>query len=155
MIYFSEKYQGAWIYGVLPLKDPSVILKGALKAFIIKYILPVFFLSSLIFTIIYGLRIVPDMILIFINTIILVIYFFKVTSKGLPFYKDFKITQDGSLPGWMMLSMVITGAFVGLHLLALKFAFGVLLNICLSLAMIALLWRICIKVSWKDISYAK
>ncbi len=155
MLYFSEKYQGAWIYRVLPVKDPSVILKGALKAFIMKYILPVFFLASLIFTLIYGLKIVPDMILIFINTIILVIYFFKVTSKGLPFYKDFKITQDGSLIGWTMLSMVITGAFVGLHLLALKITFGVLLNICLSLVLTAILWRVCIKVSWKDISYAK
>ncbi|MDP4092747.1 MAG: ABC transporter permease [Bacillota bacterium] len=155
MLYFSEKYQGAWVYRVLPIQDPSVILKGALKAFVIKYIFPVFFIASVIFTCIYGLKIVPDLILIFINTIFLAIYFSKVTSKGLPFYKDFKVTQDGNMIGWMLLSMLISGGFAGLHILMLKIAFGVVLNIVISLVLTAILWRICMKTTWNDISYAK
>ncbi|QNK40195.1 ABC transporter permease [Caproicibacter fermentans] len=153
MLGMSENYKGSWIYRVMPIGSPGEILKGAAKAFIYKYIFPVFFFAGLIFSAIYGAKIIPDIILIFLNTLILMLLISGFSKKELPFCKDFQYTQNGSNLGLMILSMALSGAFAGVHFMLLRFfSPGIYLFIALSIGLILILWHTAFKVTWREIA---
>jgi hypothetical protein len=150
-ISMSEKYKGAWIYKALPIESPAVALKGALKGFLFKFNIPLLGILSIIFIFLCGPRIIPDVFLMFTNMLFLTISFFKVSSKQLPFYKDFQNMQNGANTGIVFLLMAICGVMAGIHF-ALKFVpFGVTINIAISAILTMLIWHYSFKISWKDI----
>ncbi len=127
-ISMSEKYKGAWIYKVLPIESPAIILKGAFKSFLFKFNIPLIGILCIIFVFLCGARIIPDVILIFANMFVLSISFFKVSSKQLPFYKDFQKMQNGNNVGITFLLMATCAVLAGIHF-ALKYVmFGVTIN---------------------------
>ncbi|WP_411678560.1 ABC transporter permease [Caproicibacter sp.] len=153
MLGASESYKGSWIYRAMPVGSPGEILKGTAKAFLYKYIFPVFLFTGLMFTAIYGAKIIPDIILIFLNTLILTLLIRRFSKKELPFCTDFQYTQNGSNLGLMMLSMALSGAFAGVHFMLLRFfSPGIYLFIALSIGIILILWHIAFKVTWREIA---
>lgn len=152
LISLSQNYKGAWIYKVLPVDNPAVVLRGALKGFLYKYIVPIFLLISLLFISIFGLKILPDLALIFLNMLILMLAIFHFSKKELPFYKEFQYAQNGSSTAIIFLMFALCGVTAGIHFLALKFSpFGLALNIGMSLIIVILLWHFSFNISWKDI----
>lgn len=152
MISSSENYSGAWIYRILPIESPASLLKGSLKAFIVKFVIPIYLLLALIFVLLCGLKIIPDLILIFINTIMVLLFIFKLNRKELPFYRDFQVTQGMNRVGIMLTSMLVCGLCALVHLLLTYVPFGVILNIVLSLVIIMVLWRKSFNFTWKEIT---
>ena len=151
MMSSSENYRGAWIYRALPIESPVPILKGALKAFTVKFVIPIYLLLALIFILLCGLKIIPDLILIFINMIMVLLLIFKLNRKELPFYRDFQITQGTNRMGIMLASMLVCGLCALVHLLLTYVRFGVILNIVLSLVIVMVLWRKSFNITWKEI----
>ena len=151
MINSSENYKGAWIYRALPIESPVPLLKGALKAFIVKFIIPIYLLIALIFVLLCGLKIIPDLILIFINMIMVLLFIFKMNRKELPFYRDFQVTQGMNRVGIMLISILVCGLCVLVHLLLTYVPFGVILNIVLSLVITMVLWRKSFNITWNEI----
>lgn len=151
MLRTSEKYKGAWIYRALPITTPVPVLKGALKGFILKYIMPVYVFASLLFITIYGFKIIPDIILIFFNMLLLVLLIFKCSKKEMPFSRDFQYTQGGNNIGIVFLSFAVCGFLAVIHLLISKISFGVGLYILVSLLLTVLLWKMSFKITWKDV----
>ncbi len=151
MISASENYRGAWIYKALPIDNPSVVLKGALKGFLCKYIIPIYLSAGLIFSVIFGFRILPDLVLIFINILVLILTIFRFSKKELPFYKDFESAQNGGNTGMVFLSFGLCGLLAAVHYVFTFFPFGIVINIGVSLAASVILWKISFKISWKDI----
>ena len=152
LITMSENYNGAWIYRAMPVKNPGPVLKGALKAFIYKYIIPFYLLTCLIFIVICGVRILPDLVLIFVNMMILMLVMFKLSKKELPFGKDFLTTQGASNLSLFLLSFVLCGALAAAHyFLAAGVAWGLALNLGLSLLVFAVLWLTSFRFKWADV----
>ncbi|AKB79678.1 hypothetical protein MSHOH_3195 [Methanosarcina horonobensis HB-1 = JCM 15518] len=151
MISSSENYSGAWIYRALPIESPVPLLKGSLKAFIVKFVIPIYLLIALIFVLLCGLKIIPDLILIFINMIMVLLFIFKLNRKELPFYRDFQVTQGMNRVGIMLTSMLVCGLCALVHLLLTYVPSGVILNIVLSLVIVMVLWRKSFNITWKEI----
>lgn len=152
MISLSENYKGAWIYKALPVDNPVMVIKGAFKAFLIKYIVPIYLFISLIFIILFGLKILPSLALIFLNLMILMLIIFQSSKKELPFYKDFQYTQNGSNVGMVFFSFALCAVAAGAHYLALVFnPYGLIINIAISLIIAVIIWYYSFKFSWKDI----
>jgi hypothetical protein len=151
MIDRSENYKGAWIYKVLPVKDPSRVLKGAFKAFTCKYVIPVYSLVCVLFLLMYGFRIVPDLILMFVNMMMLSLFLFRFSLKELPFSRDFQYSQGGNTVGIALLSFLAGGLLAFIHYKLLSIPFGVTANIAVSLVIAAVLWSTCFRFSWKDL----
>lgn len=150
-ISYSEKYRGAWIYKVLPVENPGIALKGAFKSVLLKFNIPLIGIMSIIFIILSGARIIPDVILMFSNMMLLSISFFKIASKELPFCRDFQNAQNGTNAGKSFLLMLICGILAAIHF-ALKFVpFGVTANIAVSVILTMLIWHFSFNVKWKDI----
>lgn len=153
VITMSENFRGAWVYRAMPVKSPGSVLKGAMKAFIYKYIVPFYLLTCIIFIALCGIRVLPDLVLIFINLLILLLAAFKISKKELPFYKEFKTTQGAGNLAQFFLSLFVGGALAAAHyLLAANLSWGLALNLGISLVIFTVLWLVSFRISWKDIA---
>lgn len=150
-ISMSEKYKGAWIYKALPIETPAVALKGAFKCFLFKFNVPLIGILSIILIFLCGPRIIPDVILVFVNMVLMTTSFFKLSSKQLPFYKDFQNMQTGNNVGITFLLMAVCGVLAGIHFAFTFVPFGVTINIATSAVITMLIWHFSFKISWKDI----
>ncbi|MDI6603578.1 MAG: hypothetical protein QME35_00290 [Thermoanaerobacteraceae bacterium] len=123
----------------MPIKETSDIYRGTFKAFIAKIVVPIFMLESLIFIGIFGIRIIPDLILVFLNMMFYVVICFKAFPKALPFSEAFG-TQLGEnviiIP--IMLLMFI---LVAIHFISTFFRYGVLIFIIIILIIDIVAWR--------------
>ncbi|MDF2986449.1 MAG: hypothetical protein K0R50_1959 [Eubacterium sp.] len=147
----SEKFKGAWIYRALPVENPAIILRGALKAFIYKYNIPLITFLSVICVLLYGPRIIPDIFLMFINMMLLLIAFFKLASKQLPFSQDFQSMKQGTNAGVNFALLFVAGLLAAVHYGVSFIPFGITANIAVSALITILIWHNCFKISWKDI----
>ncbi|KEI80183.1 ABC transporter permease [Clostridium botulinum] len=148
----SEKYKGSWIYIVLPIDNPGKIQKGALKGFIFRYIFPVFLSVCIIFLIICGLRILPDIIVMFFSMMILIVTVQSLYRKELPFYKDFQSNGEGSITT-VLVSGGLIGIFFGLHKLIrnlIKYSFSIYIYIGVLIIINMILWKKIFNISWKQ-----
>ncbi|MEW9095923.1 MAG: hypothetical protein AB2417_12650 [Clostridiaceae bacterium] len=140
MIKYSEKYKGAWIYKVAPIKEISPIFKGTIKACLIKLIIPIYIVDAVIFSWIFGIKILPHLIIVFLNIILYVILCFKAFNKALPFSKQFQATQDGE--GLTNFLLVIgLGILVGVHYGLTNLGFNVYLYMGILIIGVIILWK--------------
>lgn len=152
LISLSQNYKGAWIYKALPVENPAVVLKGAFKGFLYKFIVPIFLFLSLIFIAVFGLKILPDLVLIFLNMLILMLTTFHFSKKELPFYKEFQYAQNGSSTAVIFLMFALCGGAAAIHYSALVFfSLGLALNVGISFIIVIILWHYSFKISWEDI----
>lgn len=152
MLPMSENYKGAWIYRVMPVASPVEILRGTFMTFVCKYVFPVFLFTGLLFTLIYGPQIIPDLILIFFNTLLLMLIVFKYFDKELPFCRDFQSAQNNNI-SVVILSLVLCGAFAGLHFLLRRFFYpGVMIFLALSIVLSVILWHTAFNVTWQELT---
>ncbi len=150
MIKTSEKYKGAWIYRVLPIEEPSLVYSGAFKGFLLKYVIPVYFIPSTIFLMICGSGIFIDIILMLLNLILLCLIIFKTSSKEFPFSMDFNHIQNNNIAA-LFLSMGYCGASVGLHMFLKSTKYGLLVYCGVLVLIILLLWKQIMKLKWEDV----
>ncbi|WP_251861471.1 ABC transporter permease [Clostridium sp. Marseille-Q2269] len=149
----SEKYKGSWIYMVLPIESPGKIQKGVLKGFILRYISPVFFSICIVFLIMCGLRILPDIIVMFFSMLILIVVIQNLYKKELPFYKDFQSNAGNSFTT-VILSAAITGIFFGLHKLIRSFTeynFAIYVYIVILILVNIILWKKLFNRRWEQV----
>ncbi len=149
----SEKFRGAWIYKALPVEKPAIILRGALKAFIFKFNLPLITVLSLACVLLYGPRIIPDIILMFINMLLLLICFFRIATKSLPFSQEFQGMKQGTNAALSFALLFLSGFLALIHFGAKFIPFGVTVNIAVSAVITMIIWHYCFKTDWKDLEY--
>lgn len=155
-IRLSENYQGAWIYKVLPIDQPSKIIKGALKAFILKFIIPAFLFVSILFVLLFGKRILPDLFLMFVNMILIIILSIHLGKKELPFYIDFQYAQNGNNTTRVLLMFLLSGIFAAIHIVAILIhPMAIYINLAISFVIVAVLWQITFRFTWKQIEMEK
>lgn len=147
----SDNYKGAFIYKVLPIKDPGVILKGAIKGTLFKLVIPVYLFTAIVFLILKGSSIILDLIVMFLVLLISSLVYFKLSNKMMPFSVKFASTDSGKLIGPGAITLVLIGIFAAIHIIIRN-------NITFIGAFIAILfvtnvivWKISFKISWEDI----
>ncbi len=145
MIKYSEKYKGAWIYKVTPLAETSDIYKGIFKAAIVKLISPIYFVECLIFIVIFGMRIIPDLILIFLILLIYVVICFRLFKKALPFSEAYGTGGQGE--GMIIIPMMIMlGVMAVIHFFATTVQYGVIIYIIIALLINVFAWKKAFKI---------
>ena len=146
----SENYKGAWIYKVLPIEFPGVILMGALKGLILKYLIPVYLFVSILFAIPYGARLIPHLILIFANMLLLIILIFRLSLNELPFGKEFQNGENSNL-GVFIGSLAFCAISAALHYAVKDVGVGLLLYIVVVFFVSAVLWKTSAEITWQDV----
>ncbi|AWK49626.1 hypothetical protein DIC82_00320 [Clostridium beijerinckii] len=148
----SDSYKGAFIYKVLPIENPGVILKGAVKGTIFKLIMPVYILEAVIFLILKGPAIIIDLIAMFLVLLILSLVYFKISNKAMPFSVKFATADSGKLIWPGIITMLLLGVLVIVHIVIRNNMIFVGVYTLVLLIINVILWKNCFKVSWKDIT---
>ena len=89
LLKYSNNYKGAWIYKVAPIKELRPVFTGTIKALIFLMFLPIYLLFCIIFLFIFGLRILPDLIVVFLVACIFAVICFIIFKKSFPFSQSF------------------------------------------------------------------
>lgn len=140
MLAHSGSYKGSWIYQVAPVKSLGLINKAALKAFLFQLFLPLFLLVSIMFSFLFGLRILDDLIAVFLAALIYTLLCHLAGEKELAFSQPFDaVKQSGDIKVFLL--FLIIPIFVGLHFLALILPFGVAGYAILLFAVNWILWK--------------
>lgn len=140
MLAHSGSYKGGWIYQVAPVKSLDIINKAALKAFLVQLFLPLFLLVSVIFSFLFGLRILDDLAAVLMAAMIYTAFCYLSGEKEPAFSQPFDaVQQSGDIK--LFLLMLIIPVFVGLHFLALKLPFGVAGYAIVMFAVNWVLWK--------------
>ncbi|GGH32279.1 hypothetical protein [Paenibacillus segetis] len=124
MMRYSSKYKAAWIYQAAPISDHAPIYRGALKACIVRLLLPLFLLNSCIFLFLFGQAIIPDMIVVVLSFILYPVICFAYMGKALPFSEPTGGGQQTESIRMIPFMLILVG-FALLHWLALSFNYGI------------------------------
>ncbi|MCA1059846.1 hypothetical protein LCL96_12995 [Rossellomorea aquimaris] len=144
MLSYSGKYKGSWVYKVAPVKSRASIYKGTLKAFLVKLFLPLYALLSMVFIYLFGIRIIPEIIVVFISACIFTVICLGLMRGTLPFSESFEGIQQSD--SWKVLPFyLVVGVFFGLHYLALKIPLGIPGYLAILFVVNLILWKTAIK----------
>jgi len=136
----SENYKAAWIYKVLPIKNFKQVFHGTMKAIMVRLFVPLYGMEAIIFIMIYGMRIIPDILVAFVASMIYSILCFTFMEKTLPFSKQFDSTQQSNV-GLSMLLLLMLGFMAGAHFAITYIRFGVLIYLAVLLIIFIILWE--------------
>lgn len=144
---YSNNYKAAWIYEATFISDKSNIYKGAYKALLANLLLPIYLFESIIFIVIFGIKVVPILIIAFLFLLILIVIEHLIGKNRLPFSLKFGEIDKGQSLINTLLGMFILGLAVGINYFILfniyaLIAYGVILAI-----IVFTMWNKCIKAS--------
>ncbi len=112
---YCDDFKAAWVYYALPVNKPGEVIVGGLKALIFKIYTPFFLIISSIILSVWGLKALDDLILVYINSIIISMLTAKWDKNHLPFSEEHTVQQGGGNFGMVMLMMVIVFFIGGSH----------------------------------------
>lgn len=129
LISYNENYLAGWIYYSSPIAKPGEILSGALKSLYSKFFLPVFIILSGVSFFIWGYKIIDDVVLAFLNSLIIFYTAALFTTHHLPFTQQPNTKEQSGRFVYVLLQIIIMSIVVGLHYVAIKFNWLVLVLI--------------------------
>ncbi|WP_145948066.1 hypothetical protein [Paenibacillus sp. Y412MC10] len=142
MLQYTSTPKGAWIFSTVPLRNHEPVYKGTLKACIAQLILPIFVVESMIFTVIFGVRILPDLLVILVMTLLYTVISFRLMGLEMPFTEPAQAGTQSGRAGLMLLLFLILGAMAGLHF-ALRFStYGVYVLMAVALIANIAAWKL-------------
>lgn len=107
---YSDRYKAAWVYYAAPLASPGALLMGAFKALLAKFFFPFYIIITAFVLSIWGPKTIPDLVLGFINVVLINLLFALIFLRKLPFSSQPNIKQSTGafIRGFMIL--IIPGA---------------------------------------------
>lgn len=151
MLKFSGKFKGAWIYRVAPIQQLKPMFSGTIKAFIIKLYLPIYLLLSVIFIGLFGVRVFPDLVIVFLNACTYAVICFMILKKSIPFSESFDQYNQNSDAAVVFGLMLFVVLFAGLHFVSTLFAYGIYLYMVIVIICLATIWKLAFKITWEKI----
>lgn len=109
-------------FKALPIDRPSDLMKGAVKAYALMYCFPALSLPILVFLYIYGLQLIPHILLVYSNMCFSLVVLMLIGEKMLPFSRDFQTIKNNSITT-TLLSMSVIGVEAFMHNLVIKQTF--------------------------------
>jgi hypothetical protein len=148
---YSDKYKAAWIYFSAPIQSPGELIKGALKAAMIKFYMPVVVLVSAAALIVVGPTLLPNLLLGLVNEVLICSLITYLTIKELPFsvQQSNNLKTGGLIKGLFML--IIPSIVALFHFLIYKITPVVYIFIILSAIATWLVQGSINNISWKKI----
>ena len=151
LMVFSENFKAAWIYRALPIREPGEVLSGALKAMIVKFLMPVYLLLSIGILAIWGLAKLDDLILGLVNNLFFSILVAWIYAKSLPFSRKPLVADTSGRSVRTFLSMLVFAAVGFGHYLIINHQWAIWTAVVvISIANLFLFNRYR-KLTWKQI----
>ncbi|WDL98354.1 hypothetical protein [Alicyclobacillus sp. ALC3] len=139
MLKHSSQYKAAWIYEVTPVERLSSVYRGTVKAALVRLFLPIYLIDGVVFTLIFGWRVVPQLVIVGLSIGVYTVISFHFLEKGLPFSRPFETTPaaDRYIVPILILLILI---FVAVHFVSTLIPFGVYVYAGILILLNALVW---------------
>jgi ABC-2 type transport system permease protein len=146
---FSDNWQAAWVYDALPVALPGEIFAAAMKALIVRFVIPAFAIVSCVTLAIWGPRIVGDLALAASATLVMCVLQGLFFGRRFPFSQAFGVTDASGRAGRTLLLVFLVPAALGfLHYRLTSRPLLVPLMIPVVLLAAVLLFRAYARTSW-------
>ena len=149
-IAISDNYKAAWIYESSPMKQPGILLVGGLKALIIKLMLPYYCLLAAYVIYMKGMGIVPDVLLAFVNSMVMLLVMAIMGKRHLPFSMAQDIVRSNSTTR-SFVSMFIIGLIGVAHWGITYVPYGQLVALPVMIGVMFVLFRSYRKTQWSEV----
>ncbi|WP_040298804.1 hypothetical protein, partial [Arcticibacter svalbardensis] len=149
----TEKYKASWIYFTTPQQQPGKILAGMFKAVIIKFYLPYFAVVSVLSGVLWGPKVINDLLLAFMVGIVFGILVALFQVKGLPFSQPVNIKKGGKIFktfGVMLVPML----FGFLHYYTARWEWAIWIAVVIMTFMAWLSFSFYRKETWESLELA-
>jgi hypothetical protein len=115
-IQYSAEWRSAWCYQILPFSRPGLIVSGAMKAYVRKYIFPVYLLLVTMSAAVWGIA--PALDALFAGAVATLVCVYRFWSAGpVPPYSKERVADVTQRDGWvrrlavpMTLGLIVTHA---------------------------------------------
>jgi len=145
---YTDSPEAAWIYRALPLKEYGHIMTGALKAILSRFYIPVYLLLTIPCVILWGMSIIPQLILSGLGNILIVMVPVLFQKMELPFTRARDMQQKGTNSLFAILSMILMFIIAGFVYLTSFIPGWVSYLICIFVSgLIVLIFR-SVRKSW-------
>ncbi|WP_343338493.1 hypothetical protein TPELB_06540 [Terrisporobacter petrolearius] len=142
---YSNDYKAAWIYETAYISDKSNVYKGAYKALLANILLPLYLFESIIFLVIFGIKVLPILITAFVFLLVFIVIEHMLGKNTLPFTLKFGDVNKSQNLINTLLGMVILCVGVGINYLALSNAYALVAYSIILMFVAFILWSKCIK----------
>ncbi|AZK45795.1 hypothetical protein [Paenibacillus lentus] len=140
MLRYSGKHKAAWIYHTAPIAEGAAIHRGTIVAGLTRLVLPLYMLESLIFTLLFGVDIILDLVVFGFAILLYSVISFAYFSKALPFSQPFEAAQQSE--GMRMIPlMLLLGVLGGVHWAATFVTYGVYIYLAILLISNGITWK--------------
>ncbi|MEK3772462.1 hypothetical protein MKY14_28490 [Paenibacillus sp. FSL R5-0887] len=141
MLRYSTSYKGAWIYRLIPLPDSTPIYRGMLKAALLRLVLPLFAVDAVLFILLFGVHIVPDLVVVLFAMLIFSVICFRVYPRSLPFSERYEAAKQKDYTGVAFMLMFLLMGMAGIHYVFTLFTGGIYIYLLVLVVLNQWLWR--------------
>lgn len=142
---YSNDYKAAWIYETAYISDKSNVYKGAYKALLANILLPLYLFESIIFIVIFGIKVLPILITAFVFLLVFIVIEHMLGKNTLPFTLKFGDVNKSQNLINTLLGMVILCVGVGMNYLVLSNVYALVVYSIILMVVAFILWSKCIK----------
>lgn len=142
MLRYSTSYKAAWIYKAIPLPGMAPVYRGMLKAALLRLLLPLFVIEGAVFLWLFGLRLVPQLIIMLLFMLVYPVICFRLLPKSLPFSEKYIAARQKEFSGNSFVQMFILMLFAGLHYLVTLIPYGIYIYIPILAACNWWIWTV-------------
>ncbi len=118
-IQYSDKFKAAWIYFTTPIKEPGMLLSGAIRAMIVKFYLPLISAITILSLVFMGPAIIPNLVLGCANQLFITAMVGYISVRELPFSHAQDQVKINFIRG--LFTFLIPATVAGLHYLIYSF----------------------------------
>jgi len=148
---FSDQFDASWIFHTLPFDKPGRIMKGALKAVLVKYGGTTFVVLALPVLLIWGPHTLDDIVLSFLNMILTSLIIAVTMVQDLPFSKKYVVARDAQRGIAGLLLSVLPAGAGAVHYGLTFVPYGTLAGIMVSLTAVMAGMSLYGRMSWDRI----
>lgn len=137
----SENKESKLFYQILPIENLSKCIRAGVKIVIFKYLTPLFLFLSAFFVAVSGVKIIPDVIVIYVAFLFVTSLMIRLNAWILPFSTEMVAGNVGYKVFMFLMNFVLSGGIAYLHFMVFRtfpiklLAFGILVGMNL------VLWR--------------
>lgn len=141
MLRYSASYKGAWIYKLIALPDPAPIYRGMLKAALVRLIVPLFAIEAIVYIWLFGVQIVPDLVVVLLAMLIYSVICFRAYPRVLPFSERYEAAKQKDYTAHAFGLLFLLMGMAGVHYVFTLFTGGIYIYLLVLVILNIWIWR--------------
>lgn len=148
---YYEKYTASWIFYKASITEPGLIISGAYKALLVKFMAPISIILSIFILIVYGTTSIANILLVNVNIILIATLIARIRMKKLPFSISSANDKGKRSIITGMLTLIIPGVIGVVHYFLIKFDIVLVIFTIVSTLFLWLIYDSMRSLKWGNI----